>query len=160
MTITLQRMPWIGLVVGLVLAAWGTSPALAEKRLALVVGNSAYRNAPPLQNPANDANDMATALQRLGFEVISGTDLDYLAMRDIVRRFSDRLSEASVALVFYAGHGLQVGGKNYLVPVDARIETQADLDLGTIIVGHELAATDFAIDRPLVRQIEIGRAHV
>ena len=132
MTITLQRMPWIGLVVGLVFAAWATPPALAEKRLALVVGNSAYRNAPPLQNPANDANDMATALQRLGFEVISGTDLDYLAMRDIVRRFSDRLSEASVALVFYAGHGLQVGGKNYLVPVDARIETQADLDLGTI----------------------------
>jgi len=111
---------------------FAATPASADKRLALVIGNSAYKNAPALRNPANDANDMAEALQRLGFDVIRGIDLDYLGMRTSVRRFSEKLAEAKVALLFYAGHGLQVAGKNYLVPVDAQIETQADLDFGTI----------------------------
>ena len=108
------------------------TPALAEKRLALVIGNSAYENAPILKNPANDASDMADALQRLGFEVIRGTDLDYAGMRRTVRSFSERLSTADVALLFYAGHGMQVAGKNYLIPVDGKIDSQADLDFGTI----------------------------
>jgi hypothetical protein len=115
------------LIVGLV-----ATPALADKRLAMVIGNSAYKNAPALKNPANDAADMAAALERLGFEVIRGLDLDYTGMRTMVRRFSEKLPNADVALLFYAGHGLQVAGKNYLVPVDAQIETQADLDFGTI----------------------------
>ena len=75
---------------------------------------------------------MADALRRLGFEVLRGVDLDYLGMRNIVRRFSEQLPDTDVALMFYAGHGLQVAGKNYLVPVDAKIETPADLDFGTI----------------------------
>jgi hypothetical protein len=111
---------------------FATTPTWAEKRLALVIGNSAYKNAPALRNPANDANDMAAALQRLDFEVIRGIDLDYQGMRTMVRRFSEKLPQAKVALLFYAGHGLQVAGKNYLVPVDAQIENQADLDFGTI----------------------------
>ena len=108
------------------------TPAFADNRVALVIGNSAYKHAPALKNPANDAADMADALQRLGFEVIRGVDLDYMGMRTTVRRFSEKLPSAKVALLFYAGHGLQVAGKNYLVPVDAQIETQADLDFGTI----------------------------
>ena len=115
-----------------VFTALMTSPALADKRVALVIGNSGYKNAPTLKNPANDAADMAAALQRLGFDVIRGLDLDYQGMRTTVRRFSEKLPDAKVALLFYAGHGLQVAGKNYLVPVDAQIETQADLDFGTI----------------------------
>ena len=108
-----------------------------------MIGNSAYKNAPTLKNPANDASDMADTLQRLGFEVIRGMDLDYLAMRTAVRKFSEKLPEANVALLFYAGHGLQVAGKNYLVPIDAQIETQADLDFGTIdldLVVHGMEA--------------------
>jgi hypothetical protein len=108
------------------------SPAHADKRLALVIGNSAYKNAPALKNPANDASDMADSLQRLGFDVVRGINLDYLSMRNAVRRFSEKLPDANVALLFYAGHGLQVAGKNYLVPVDAQIESQADLDFGTV----------------------------
>lgn len=130
-----MMLRWAGLVFSLAMTiGLATTPALADKRLALVIGNSAYKNAPGLKNPANDAGDMAGALQRLGFEVLRGINLDYLGMRDIVRRFSEQLPDADVALVFYAGHGLQVAGKNYLVPVDAQIETQADLDFGTIDV--------------------------
>jgi hypothetical protein len=128
-----QRLIWAKLVFSLVMVTGlATAPALANRRLALVIGNSAYKNAPTLKNPANDAGDMADALQRLGFEVLRGINLDYLGMRDIVRRFSEELPDTNVALMFYAGHGLQVGGKNYLVPVDAQIKTQADLDFGTI----------------------------
>ena len=120
-----------GLIVALAVSP-AISPALADKRLALVIGNSAYKNAPTLKNPSNDAADIAAALERLGFDVIRGLDLDYQGMRTSVRRFSEKLPNADVALLFYAGHGLQVAGKNYLVPVDAQIETQADLDFGTI----------------------------
>jgi hypothetical protein len=119
------------------------APAQADKRLALVIGNSAYKNAPTLKNPANDASDMADTLQRLGFEVIRGMALDYLAMRTAVRKFSEKLPQANVALLFYAGHGQQVAGKNYLVPVDAQIATQADLEFGTIdldLVVHGMEA--------------------
>jgi caspase domain-containing protein/uncharacterized protein DUF4189 len=128
-----SRRLWAALACGIAtMLTFAATPASADKRLALVIGNSAYKNAPALRNPANDANDMAEALQRLGFDVIRGIDLDYLGMRTSVRRFSEKLAEAKVALLFYAGHGLQVAGKNYLVPVDAQIETQADLDFGTI----------------------------
>jgi hypothetical protein len=120
-----------------------TGPALADKRVALVIGNSAYKNAPQLKNPANDATDMAAALKRLGFDVVSGLDVDFSNMRGLVRIFSDKLDSADVALLFYAGHGLQVSGKNYLVPVDAQIESPADLDFGTIdldLVLHSMEA--------------------
>lgn len=119
----------LGLWAGL-LAAPGDS--LAGGRVALVIGNSAYKYAPPLNNPVNDATDIAEALERLGFDVIRGLDLDYAGMREQVLRFSDRLSDADVGLFFYAGHGLQVGGRNFLLPVDTRLETEADLDFRTI----------------------------
>jgi hypothetical protein len=141
---TNPRRLFAALACGLVIMIGLTAaPALADKRLALVIGNSAYKNAPTLKNPANDASDMADTLQRLGFEVIRGMDLDYLSMRTAVRKFSEKLPEANVALLFYAGHGLQVAGKNYLVPIDAQIETQADLDFGTIdldLVVHGMEA--------------------
>ena len=124
---------WAALACGFgLIVTLAASPAMADKRLALVIGNSAYKNAPTLKNPSNDAADMAAALERLGFDVIRGVDLDYQGMRTSVRRFSEKLPGSDVALLFYAGHGLQVAGKNYLVPVDAQIETQADLDFGTI----------------------------
>jgi hypothetical protein len=127
----------------LICAGLLVGPAYADKRVALVIGNSAYKNAPQLKNPSNDATDMAAALERLGFEVVRGLDTDYSAMRKLVRTFSDKLGDADVALVFYAGHGLQVAGKNYLVPIDAQIESQADLDFGTVdldLIMHSMEA--------------------
>ena len=126
----MQRNSWLLLFALLYLTI--TGPALADKRVALVIGNSAYKNAPQLKNPVNDATDMAAALKRLGFDVVSGLDVDFSSMRRLVRSFSDKLDGSDAALLFYAGHGLQVAGKNYLVPVDAQIESLSDLDFGTI----------------------------
>ncbi len=102
--------------------------ALAEKRVALVVGNSSYTSTTPLRTPVNDAIDVASALDRLGFEVIRGLDLDNVGMRDKVRLFSERMSGADVGLFYYGGHGIQVSGKNYLVPIDAKLNATSDLD--------------------------------
>lgn len=102
--------------------------ASAERRVALVIGNSAYRHATELANPKNDAVDMAEALRNLSFQVVAGFDLDKVAMDRTIREFANVLEHTDVALFFYAGHGLQVGGINYLVPVDAQLSTSAALD--------------------------------
>ena len=103
-------------------------PAAAQKRVALIVGNSAYAHAGPLTNPANDAADMAAALEEVGIEVILGLDLDKRAFDMKVRDFARALAGADTGIFFYAGHGLQVGGRNYLVPVDAQLQNERDLD--------------------------------
>jgi hypothetical protein len=107
-----------------------------------VIGNSAYKQVPALDNPANDATDLADKLGKIGFEVLRGLDLDYAGMRDIIRRFGEKMTGADVALMFYAGHGLQVAGKNYLVPVDAKIASQADVDFATIDLDLVLRAME------------------
>ncbi|WP_342722022.1 caspase family protein [Bradyrhizobium sp. B097] len=106
--------------------------AFAGTRLALVLGNSNYQAVPALGNPANDAADLATALRSIGFDVIEQRDGTRSAIANAVRDFSKRLSGADVALFFYAGHGLQMNGENYLVPVDAKIETPADVRFNTM----------------------------
>ena len=105
-----------------------SSAAMAERRVALVIGNSAYQHTPTLANPRNDATDMAAALKKLGFQVIEGFDLDKAAFDRKVRDFADALSGASAGVFSYAGHGLQVAGVNYLVPVDAKLTTASALD--------------------------------
>ncbi len=102
--------------------------ALANKRAALVIGNSAYIDAAPLANPKNDATDMAEALRKLGFTVILGIDLDKRAMEGKILEFSKALSGADAGVFHYSGHGLQVAGVNYLVPIDAKLESPAALD--------------------------------
>ena len=104
------------------------SAAVAQKRVALVIGNSAYQHTPKLTNPKNDATDMAAALKKLGFQVIEGFDLDKAAFDRKVRDFAGALKGAEVGVFFYAGHGLQVGGQNYLVPIDAKAEAADALD--------------------------------
>lgn len=106
--------------------------AFAGTRLALVLGNSHYQAVPVLDNPANDAADLAKALRSIDFDVIEQRDGTREAMANAVRDFSKRLSGADVALFFYAGHGLQMNGENYLVPVDAKIETPADVRFNTV----------------------------
>ena len=106
--------------------------ALAQKRVALVIGNSAYQHTSPLVNPVNDAEDMAAALQGLGFQVTKGTNLDKPALDRMVSEFASALKGAKLALFFYAGHGLQVAGQNYLVPVDAKLESPSALDFEAV----------------------------
>ena len=113
-------------------------PAAAEKRVALVVGNSGYVHANALPNPVNDAGDMAKALAEVGFEVILGLDLSKSGFDGKVRDFARALEKVDVALLFYAGHGLQVSGKNYLVPVDAKLQVERDLDFEAISLDFVL----------------------
>src|SRR6266705_4819089 len=89
----------------------------ANQRVALVIGNSAYQHTARLDNPKNDATDIAAVLKQLGFQVIEGFDLDKVAFDRKVRDFSVALRTAEAGVFFYAGHGLQVAGQNYLVPV-------------------------------------------
>ncbi|MGE0613005.1 MAG: caspase family protein [Hyphomicrobiales bacterium] len=143
---------------------WGAVPASAEKRVALVIGNAAYSHAAPLKNPKNDAEALAGVLEGLGFEVVRGTDLTYAAMRRSVRDYAHKLQGAEVALLFYAGHGLQVNGKNYLAPVDAQLRSEVDLEYEAIrvesILTHmegaaktNIVLLDACRDNPLARNL-------
>ena len=109
-------------------AAGAAVSADSERRVALVIGNSAYRAAPALPNPVRDADAMAASLERLGFDVTKGNDLDRAELVQIIREFAAKLPGSNVAMVFYAGHGLQVDGHNYLIPVDAELDEEMDLD--------------------------------
>lgn len=100
----------------------------AYRRVALVIGNAAYRHTRALSNPGNDAADISAALKRLGFHVIEGLDLDKAAFEGKLREFAGALQGADIGAFFYAGHGLQVSGANYLVPVDAHLSSTAALD--------------------------------
>ena len=103
-------------------------PALAEKRVALVVGNSRYENAPLLPNPANDAAAIAATLKNAGFDVVeSRLDLQGADMRRVLRDFADQARDADIAVVYYAGHGIEMDGTNYLIPIDARLERDTDI---------------------------------
>jgi hypothetical protein len=103
------------------------SPAAAQRRVALVIGNAAYRNAATLQNPKNDAMDVADALKRIGFETIVGIDLDKGGMEEKEISFARAVRDAEVGLVYYSGHAMQFGGTNYLMPVDAFLHDEADM---------------------------------
>ena len=104
----------------------GTTGSQAQgRRVALVIGNSAYVSATKLDNPINDAEDMAATLERLGFAVLKGIDLSKAGMDAIIRQFAEAMGGAKAGLLFYAGHGLQVGGQNYLVPIDAKLTTSS-----------------------------------
>jgi formylglycine-generating enzyme required for sulfatase activity len=121
-------MRWRGsLALGLVLWCVTHACAWAEKRVALIIGNGAYASAPRLPNPPHDADDVAAALKNIDFEVIRGTDLDQAGMQDAVIRFARAAASADVGIFYYSGHAMQFNGVNYLMPVDARLDDEADL---------------------------------
>lgn len=125
----------------------GTFPSSPEfgKRVALVIGNSAYKDAPALPNPARDAAAIATMLQGLGFQSVTlQTDLGREKMIDALRNFARQAALADWALVYFAGHGMEVGGVNYLMPVDATVETDLDMPFAAIPLDQVLNATDRA----------------
>lgn len=103
--------------------------ALAEKRVALVIGNSNYQKVPKLTNPTNDAASVATLLQTAGFDVVQARrDLNASDMRRAIRDFTDQVQGAAMAVVFYAGHGIEFDGVNYLIPVDATLARDIDIE--------------------------------
>lgn len=116
---------------------------VSEERLALVIGNSAYRTA-PLHNPVNDAEDMSAALSGLGFKVTLKKNVDRRTLEDSVRLFGRQLKLGGVGLFYFAGHGMQVEGRNYLVPIDARIESESDVKYETIDAGFVLGKMEDA----------------
>jgi uncharacterized caspase-like protein len=113
-------------------AALICAPALAQERVALVVGNAKYLNANVLPNPGNDGRAIAKTLRDIGFDVAEGYDLDRNAMERVLREFLRKTAAARIALLFYAGHGMQVDGRNYLIPVDAKLESPSDLNFETV----------------------------
>ncbi len=138
--------------------------AQAEKRIALVVGNSAYQHTSELRNPRSDALDIAGALRRLGFEVLDGLDLDKRSMERLIRQFGVKLTNADLAVFFYAGHGVAIGGQNFLVPTDARLGSEGDADfealpLSLVLKQMEREAKvsivllDACRDNPLARNL-------
>ncbi len=102
--------------------------AISGRRVALIIGNAGYKYTPHLENPKNDATDISRAFKAFGFEVFEGIDLDKAAMERLMRDYASSLSGAETGVFFYAGHGLQVNGVNYLVPIDAQLMTAAALD--------------------------------
>ncbi len=126
----------------LAMLLFGAIPAHAERRVALVIGNSAYEHVPQLANPKNDATDMAKKLEDLGFEVVVGEDLDLSSMRKAAREFTRKIEGADLSLFFYAGHGLQVNGANYMAPVDAQLMSYNDLDYEAFPMDMILSAME------------------
>ncbi len=142
--------PVVCMVAALILAAAGAAAAAAEPaRVALVIGNGAYAAA-PLKNPPNDARLIAGTLRRLGFEVLLRVDLDQRGMKEAIFDFGDSLEEAgkdAVGLFYYAGHGVQVNGRNYLIPVGARIESERTVDLEAVNADSIIGTMAFARSR-------------
>ncbi|AZO65621.1 MULTISPECIES: caspase family protein [unclassified Mesorhizobium] len=162
-------MRFWAVIVGLLLLSAAdllraTAFAADGNRIALVIGNSKYVYAPTLANPASDARLMAETLRRAGFKVVEGIDLDYAGMHDRLNRFTEASYDAEVAVIYYAGHGMQVNGKNYLVPVDAELTAPAHLRTRTIQIDELLVALppdpgvgvvilDACRDNPLARTL-------
>src|SRR4051794_5720993 len=143
-----------------------SEPALAEKRVALVLGNSNYQNVAPLANPVNDSSKIAATLKDAGFDVVdSRHDIAAAETRRALRDFADRARDADIAVVYYAGHGIEVDGANYLIPVDARLERDTDvydeaLSLERILIAIEpakklrLVILDACRDNPFTKRMK------
>ncbi|RCW89009.1 caspase family protein [Paracoccus lutimaris] len=128
-------------VLVLLVALWlGAGTALAEGRVALVIGNSDYQAVGALENPRNDALDISVALEGLGFDVILGRDLTREGMLRTTGEFAEAARDADVALFYYAGHGFQVGGQNYLIPTDAAITRATEAVTETVAITDILRA--------------------
>jgi caspase domain-containing protein len=153
---------FFGLVAALIIGRIDSS--YADTRVALVIGNGAYQNAPSLPNPAHDAVDVASALELTGFQTILATDLNKDSMEDAVIRFARAARTADVAMFYYSGHAIQFAGVNYLAPVDIKLTDEADLRrmirLDDVVADLQQAKTlrilvlDSCRDNPLADQLK------
>src|SRR5262244_3228724 len=117
--------------------------AVAERRTALVIGNAAY-DFGSLRNPVNDATDITAALRQLGFDVTLQLNADLRGMHEAIDTFSHQLRQGGAGLFYFAGHGVQVGGENYLIPIRARISRQQDVQYEAVPVGRILGGMEDA----------------
>jgi hypothetical protein len=141
----------LAVLAALLAAATWSGSAYAQKRVALVIGNSAYRNAPVLLNPVRDAQAVAAAFEREGFAAVRANyDLDYLAFRRAIREFEDAAAGADIAVVYYSGHALEVDGINYLIPVDARLASTRDAPHESITLERLIEAAKGAKELSLL----------
>ena len=144
-----MRTAFLTIVATLLVVALA-APAHAAKRVALVIGNAEYRHASRLANPLNDANDIAAALGRLGFEVTRLDNAGYDAMRRGLRAFTRAAAASETAVVFYAGHGIEVDGRNFLIPVDARLASDQDVEYEAVPLDLVSRAVDRASEFRLI----------
>src|SRR4249920_2153185 len=126
-------MRYLSVILSLICMLFTAVSAHAEKRVAFVVGNGAYKNVAQLPNPAVDAKAMAGVLRNVGFDVVEGTNLTRDKMTEKLLDFGKKAEGADVAVFFYAGHGIAVNGINYLLPVDADLKSEMDVKLGAAI---------------------------
>jgi Caspase domain/Putative peptidoglycan binding domain len=127
------QMRYLTVVVSLFCMLFAADAARADRRVAFVVGNGSYKNVAQLPNPPVDAKAMAAVLRNVGFEVVEGTNLTRDTMTERLLEFGKKAQGADVAVFFYAGHGIAIGGTNYLLPVDADIKSEMDVKLGAAI---------------------------
>jgi formylglycine-generating enzyme required for sulfatase activity len=123
-----------------------SAPAQGERRLALVIGNSAYESA-PLKNPVNDARAMAKALNEFGFDVTERENLTQKDLKREIQSFGEKLVKGGVGLFYYAGHGMQVGGRNYLIPIGAKIDREQNVQFEGVDLGLMLSEMAYAKNR-------------
>jgi uncharacterized caspase-like protein len=126
-------MRYLSVLLSLIVMMFSAQSAMADKRVAFVVGNGAYKNVAQLPNPPVDAKAMAAVLRNVGFEVVEGVNLTRDKMTEKLLDFGKRAQGADVAVFFYAGHGIAISGTNYLLPVDADIKSEMDVKLGAAI---------------------------
>ncbi|MDZ4791783.1 MAG: caspase family protein [Hyphomicrobiales bacterium] len=161
-------MRFLLVVIALFAGLSSGSAALGEKRVALVIGNSAYKNAPKLPNPKNDAKAIGAALARLGFDVTPAYDLGVDGMRAALAKFEDKAAGADWALVYYAGHGMELGGRNWLIPVDAKLARASDMEDEAVALDRVLARVrpartlrivllDACRNNPFLSRVDMGR---
>jgi uncharacterized caspase-like protein len=124
-----MRSRAVVILFSLLLYSFAGGPALADKRVALVIGNSTYKAVPKLSNPENDATAISLLLKKAGFDSVEvRQNLNNADMRRAMRDFSESTKDADLAVVFYAGHGIEVGGQNYLIPVDSALKRDIDVE--------------------------------
>lgn len=163
-----HRILWVvSLLVSMLFSLPNSSFSAQERRSALVIGNGSYKSA-PLRNPVNDAKDMANALRKLGFTVIHKQNATQREMETSIRKFGERLRKGGVGLFYYAGHGLQVNGINYIIPLGAEIREETDVKYEAVDAGRVLDAMynagnalnivilDACRDNPLARGFRSG----
>ena len=133
-------MRYLAIVGSLICLVLTANSALADRRVAFVVGNGAYKNVAQLANPPIDSRAMAATLRNVGFDVVEGTNLGRDSMTDKLLDFGKRAQGADIAIFYYAGHGFEIGGVNYLVPVDARLAVDKDAEKEAVALEQVLAA--------------------
>jgi hypothetical protein len=143
----IKRLTWMAAMIGAVIVSMTLAPetAFADKRVALVVGNSRYQTVPQLPNPSGDASAVAKMLRDAGFDIVDiQLNVENLEFKRAIRKFETEADQADIAVIYYAGHGLEIAGTNYLIPVDARLASDRDADDEAISLERLVSSADGA----------------